>query len=165
MANKNNNALILNSRDEAKVINNGREVNNVLVKAGVPKNSRGVYYNPNSSESQNIANSQEIKSFITKNYKNLIDKNIETENLIYFKNSWDLRLALQHCTLVNPRITPDGYFEGTIVDYFDFEELPFEEKDDRLTIYIKDLNNWGFSMQEKGLLENYYLVFSIRAKI
>ncbi len=92
---------------------------------------RSKYFNKN----------QVYKAKLLKYRHNLLD-NCVTNNIdMRFLGINDLRLAIQNCTLVNPKITKDGYFEGTIVDYFDFEDLPFEEKDGLKTIYLKDLNN------------------------
>lgn len=67
-------------------------------------------------------------------------------------------LDLQHCKLYNPQITPEGYFKVIIVDYYDFAKRVVNSLGD----YI---NNWGYSMQEKGFLENIFNIYIILEKL
>lgn len=155
-AKENKNAVILNSRDDVK----NKDIRNALIEVGVPKNSRGVYYDINSYESNRIAASKEIKEFISKNYKKLLDASISKENNIVFKThrDKDLYYALHTCKMINPKISSDGYFEAAIIDYYDFK---YQEG----KTFGDDVNNWGYAMQEKGILENYYVIFSIKSKV
>ena len=76
---------------------------------------------------------------------------------------WDNYLGLQHCKLYNPQITPDGYFKGIIVDYYDFEYRDYtDDVKKNLFIYA---NNWGYKMQEKDLLENQFNIYIIFEKL
>ena len=63
-----------------------------------------------------------------------------------------------HCKLLNPQITPDGYFKGIIVDYYDFEKRLLNS----IGAYA---NNWGYSMQVKGYLKNIFNIYIIFAKL
>ena len=73
----------------------------------------------------------------------------------------DNYLGIQHCKLYNPHITSEGYFNAMIIDYFDFNyRKPASFKD-----YKSKINNWGYSMQEKGLLENQFSIYQIREKL
>lgn len=49
-----------------------------------------------------------------------------------------------HCKLLNPKITPDGYFKGIIVDYYDFEKRLLNS----IGAYA---NNWGYSMSSDAI--------------
>ena len=81
----------------------------------------------------------------------------------YTGHKWDNYFGLQHCKLFNPKITTDGYFKGIILDYYDFEYRDFTE--DIIKNFYKYINNWGYSMQEKGLLENIFNIYIIYEKL
>ena len=78
------------------------------------------------------------------------------ENKINFekRDDKDLYYALHGCKLLSPKISSDGYFEATLIDYYDFKH----EEGNSFGIKI---NNWGYAMQEKGILENYYIYVKI----
>lgn len=76
----------------------------------------------------------------------------------YTGHRFDNYLGLQHCKLYNPQITSEGYFKGIVVDYYDFVKRIINS----LGSY---LNNWGYSMQEKGLLENIFNIYVIYEKL
>ena len=90
----------------------------------------------------------------------IIDINFTIEQNL---KGMDNFLGLQHCKLYNPRISSDGYFTGTIIDYYDFEYRDYTEK--YLENFFNYVNNWGYSMQEKGLLENQFNIYQIREKL
>ena len=59
-------------------------------------------------------------------------------------------------TLLNPHIDKYGNFSTIIVDYYDFE--PRQYSNGNIPTYI---NNWGYSMQEKGVIEKYFILIYI----
>ena len=96
--------------------------------------------------------------------KNTAQPNIENFQF-YINNNIDNYLALQHCTLYNPHITQDRYFEVTIIDSWDFDYRKQKNKKDFREYLSNDINNWGYSMQEKNRMENYYVIYHIKEKI
>lgn len=160
-AKKNDNAHIINSRTEI----NNKGLNNLMDKVGIPKNSRGVVYDINSQQSKKLFNSPEIQNYISKNYSKLVNnKQNPTADIEFRYNKFptDNYLGIQHCKLYNPHITSDGYFNAMIVDYYDF--APRKANSYR-SIFTTKINNWGYSMQEKGLLENQFNIYQIREKL
>mgnify|MGYP000563730984 CR=1 FL=1 len=159
-AKDNENAHIINSRSEIK----NKGLNDLMDKAGIPKNSRGVVYDINSKQSKKLFNSPEIKNYISENYSKLLNnKQNNTVDIEFRPHSLldDNYLGIQHCKLYNPHITSEGYFNAMIIDYFDFNyRKPASFKD-----YKSKINNWGYSMQEKGLLENQFSIYQIREKL
>ena len=160
-AKKNSHAHILNSRTE--ITNQG--LSQLMEQVGIPKNSRGVIYDNNSEQSKLLWQSPEIQGFVKDNLQDLLSNNTKELYDIEFKangnytgHKFDNYLGLQHCKLYNPQITPDGYFKGIIVDYYDFVKRIINS----LGSY---LNNWGYSMQEKGLLENIFNIYIIYEKL
>lgn len=156
-AKDNENAYIVQSRSEIK--NKGLE--KLMDNIGIPKNSRGVIYDYNSKQSKQLFKSPEIQDYLRKNYSELLSNKQDNTTEIEFKkhNFYDDNYyGLQHCKLYNPHITSDGYFSGTIVDYYDFEH----RKGNNLPTQI---NNWGYSMQEKGFLENQFNIYIIYEKL
>lgn len=157
VAKNNTNAYIVQSRSEIK----NKGLNNLMDKVDIPKNSRGVIYDYNSRQSKQLFKSPEIQDYLRKNYSELLSNKHDNTTEIEFKkhNLFDDNYyGLQHCTLYNPHITSDGYFSGAIVDYYDFEH----RKGNNLPTKI---NNWGYSMQEKGLLENQFNIYVIHEKL
>lgn len=156
-AKDNENAHIINSRSEIK----NKGLNDLMDKAGIPKNSRGVVYDINSEQSKKLFNSPEIKNYISENYSKLLNNKQNPAADIEFTKHRELDdnyYGIQHCKLYNPHITSDGYFNALVVDYFDFEE----RKGNGFSVKV---NNWGYSMQEKGLLENQFSIYQIREKL
>ena len=159
-ARENEHAYILNSRSEIK--NEG--LSKLMDKVGIPKNSRGVIYDNNSKQSKQLWNSPEIQEFITNNYLKLLNNKQDNAVEIEFKFNlinMDNFLGIQHCQLYNPHITSDGYFNGIVVDYYDFRyRTPAGIGD-----FPNNINNWGYSMQEKGFLENHFNIYVIHEKL
>lgn len=159
-ARENEHAYILNSRSEIK--NEG--LSKLMDKVGIPKNSRGVIYDNNSKQSKQLWNSPEIQEFVTKNYSELLtDRQNSTAEIEFKKDGWldDNYYGIQHCQLYNPHITSDGYFNGIVIDYYDFKyRTPAGIGD-----FSNNINNWGYSMQEKGFLENYFNIYVIHEKL
>ena len=156
-AKENDNAYIINSRSEIK----NKGLNDLMDRVGILKNSRGVIYDINSEQSKKLFNSPEIRNYISKNYSKLVNNKENPAADIEFRYNkipTDNYLGIQHCKLYNPHITSDGYFNGMIVDYYDFEH----RKGNSIPTQI---NNWGYSMQEKGLLENQFNIYQIREKL
>ncbi|MBR1619131.1 hypothetical protein IJ674_04475 [bacterium] len=160
-AKDNPHAYILNSRTE--ITNQG--LSKLMEQVGIPENSRGVIYDNNSEQSQILWQSPEIQNFVKNNLQDLISDNAKEGYDIEFQSSGDYTghrfdnyLGLQHCKLYNPQITFEGYFKGIVVDYYDFVKRIINS----LGSY---LNNWGYSMQEKGLLENIFNIYIIYEKL
>ena len=152
---KNENVKVLNSRSEVTDIG----LNNLLDQVKVPQTSRGVFYEPNSAQSKNLWASKEIQNFVNNNRSNLYGNNNPTAHIEFTrKNDIDNFLGIQNSKLYNPHITPDGYFDGMVVDYYDFAH---RNGYDPYTL----LNNWGYYMQEKGKLENYFNIYHIHEKL
>ena len=162
-AKKNEHAEIKNSVDELK---NKNLENFIINNLKIPTNTRGVVYNANSKESEQLSETIEIMEFIAtkrqemlrKNQKKVYDIDFNWRNL-----SLDEHLGVQHCKLYNPHITFDGYFEATIIDYWDFAYRT--DSNNATDMLLNDINNWGYSMQEKSRMENQFKIYQIRKKL
>ncbi|MBE7713367.1 MAG: hypothetical protein E7Z87_06455 [Cyanobacteria bacterium SIG26] len=156
-AKKNEHAHIIDSR--VKISNPG--LVKLMNEVNIPLDSRGVIYDSESDQSKLLWRSPEIQGFVKSNLKNLKSGKMQDVYDIEFikKNfPYDNFLALQHCKLYNPKITPEGNFHGLIVDYYDFK---YRTGNDIIT----DINNWGYSMQEKGKLEKHFVIYIIYEKL
>ena len=159
-AKDNKHAHILNSRSEVK----NKDINKALDSIKVPQGSRGVYYDISSDESKALFKTYTIQKLIKENkekWKN--NKTFHVEQVEFRKIEFDAYLALQNCKLVNPKITDDGRFEAMVIDYYDF--LYRKDAKNALELLLNDVNNWGLLKQEKGELEKYFVIYSIREKI
>lgn len=167
-AKKNKDAKVLNSIDDIK----NKNLKNALDKIKMPKYTRGIVYNSNSKQSKNLLKTKEVQKFLSENMKALKEnKKFEIQDLEFnpFKD-WDAYLALQKCKMYNPHITKDGYFEAMIYDYYDFEHREPDPNakgviDKIFNPLATKVNNWGHRMQERKLLENYFVIYHIREKI
>ncbi len=164
-AKENEHAHLLYSR---RAITN-KELLNLMDRIKIPEDSRGVVYDNNSVQSKQLWKSPEIQSFLKTNSKDLISGNMKKYYDIEFKplgnftgHRIDNHLGLQHCKLYNPQITSNGYFFTIILDYYDFEHRKSKNYNNICYNYI---NNWGYSMQEKNFLENYFIIYVIHEKI
>ena len=138
----------------------------------IPVNSPGVIFNSNAAETRKLWLTDKIQKYVKEHIKDLKENKEPILQDLEFLSDKDLDayLALQHCKMYNPHITKDGYFEATIYDYYNYEHRDYKFDAKGLGKKTKDLvstylNNWGYTMQEKGLLENYFVIYKIREKI
>ena len=163
MAEQDNNAHFINDRAELKNI----DLKTVMNKIGIPEHSSGVLYDSNSKITRQLENSSTLKAFIKANQKALKNGEIQKtlidftpENIVKILNKKDLDnfLGIQHATLYKPIIDKNGYFNALLIDYYDFTHRkginPFNIP-----------NNWGYSLQQKKLIDNYFNIYYIHKRI
>lgn len=156
------NMKIAQNDENAIVLNNLKSIKDYNLKEtikgyGIPENSKGIIYLFNSEPSIKISKSNALREFIANNYNKLIKNEIKTANIEFeLLKDPDLFVAIQHATLLNPHIDKYGNFSTIIVDYYDFE--PRQYSNGNIPTYI---NNWGYSMQEKGVIEKYFILIYI----
>lgn len=156
------NMKIAQNDENAIVLNNLKSIKDYNLKEtikgyGIPENSKGIIYLFNSEPSIKISKSNALREFIANNYNKLIKNEIKTANIEFeLLKDPDLFVAIQHATLLNPYIDKYGNFSTIIVDYYDFE--PRQYSNGNIPTYI---NNWGYSMQEKGVIEKYFILIYI----
>ena len=148
----------------AIVFNKLTEINNIPLKSvikrlNIPDSSKVVLYKTESKYSQQLAKSDEIIHFIKLNYsklKNNYYKNDKTEINFSKKDlsTWDNYFGIQHGTLFNPHINEQGYFSAILIDYYDF----IKRDGKGLSVL---LNNHGYALQNKNLIENYLILYYI----
>ena len=142
-----------------------------LKQYGVKDSDRGVLYDENSEISELFANSPEIKSFLIKNKDAIKQGKIKDVNLnfeaslkdaILNKRKFDRLNSIQHAKLYNIGYDEsNNTFVSSLGDRFDYNRRnPTELKDITKTF----LNNFGYNMQEKGNLENYFTQIELRTR-
>ena len=159
LQNATNNFIAAKNYDHAHIIRSVSEIKDknlldLMKRVNIPENSKGVYYDINSQYSKNLFHSNEIQSYLKNNIGTLFntDKTIVADIEFLSKNDYDNYLGVQNCKLFNPKIGKDGYFDAKIIDYYDFEyRMP-----NNIFDFKKHINNWGYSMQEKNQLWNYF---------
>ena len=117
--------------------------------------SRGILFNTNSSLSKEIENDENFLSRIqnyAKNNKNnlLFRRNSKNSTFGGFKNS-DLHYALGNVDVINIHLDDMDNLWMLIVDTYDFN------KGEKNPLVIT-----GRKLQEKGLIENYYSIISVK---
>ncbi len=136
-------------------------LNKLLDNIGVPKSSRGSFYNANSVQSKQLSESKQINDFVKNNYEKILKGEIQNAPIHFngiFGKGLDNRAGIQHAIIHNPRIDNNGNFSGIIVDYYDFVH--------RTGLNPTNVpNNWGYSMQQRGLLENQFNIYLLYKKI
>lgn len=133
--------------------NHSKAIDYQLGNLGIPRNS---------DASTQLQESAQIKDFIDKNYSKLKNNYYDTAPVNfddkYTKDKLDNFLGIQHATLYKPHIDKNGYFNAMVVDLYDFKK--------RSGFNLPNIpNNWGYSMQEKGLLENQFNLYNIHKKV
>ena len=151
------NATILN---DMKTLD--QKTKRALEKYGVNSNERGVYYNEKSETSKKFGKSEELKQAIDnslakgKNRKfNGEDLNFSAKPLDIFlnKDKFDRYSSIQHAKLIDTYVDKNGQKHGRFIDNYDFNKRPD---------LLKNLpNNHGYSLQEKGALENFFTVVDV----
>lgn len=164
LRNATNNFQVAEKQPDVFILNNLNEIKNpglrnAIKEFNIPENSKGVVYACDSNLAKDITKSYKLNEFIKNNYDKLQSKYISKTTIEFdkFKDS-DLFATLQHVTLLNPQIDTNGYFTTFIIDYYDFDSRDVHNIAD----YV---NNWGYKMQEKGLLEKYFILIYISKKV
>lgn len=162
-AKKDKNAMVmksLNSIPDRKLYNFMKDT------IKIPQDSQGVKYNPHSNFSKKIGDAPEIKKFIHENYDDLKKGRIDSA-VINMKmpgiekglsdpiNSMDRWGSVGHITLFKPKIDTHGNFVTRAVDHYNFDK----SSDDNPP------NFWGYNLQQKGIMKNYFSVADIYKKI
>ena len=164
------NLCSVRNNPNASIIENINEINHssikkVLSRFNPPINTRAVVYNSFSEYSKKIATSYEIKNLINNNYLHLKSGALRnSEYPVEFTSSNDLYAGIQNATIVDAYIDNDGYFNAILIDYYDFELRDYKRMDNLISLGKVYLNNTGYYLQEKGVLDNYVILCHIRTK-
>ena len=112
--------------------------------------------------SKKFGKSRELKEAFDKNYQNIKDGNFKGDDLnfdatifdaIANKDKFDRHSSIQHAKLIDAYIDGQGRKHGKIGDDYDFKKR---------TDTLKNIpNNHGYSLQEKGALENFFTVMDV----
>ncbi|MBQ7763818.1 hypothetical protein IJ384_00470 [bacterium] len=150
----------------AKILDNMSSLDSktqeVLKRYGVKPNERGVYYNTDSDVSKKFGKSRELKRAFDKNYQDIKDGKFKGDNLnfdatmieaITNKDKFDRHSSIQHAKLIDAYIDEQGRKHGKIGDDYDFKK--------RADTLKNIPNNHGYSLQEKGALENFFTVMDV----
>ena len=156
-ARANKNATILENMNslDSKTID-------ALKKYGVNSDERGVYHNENSEVSKSFGKSKELKRVFDKNLESIqngifkgddLNFDAKISDVIFNKNKFDRHSSIQHAKLIDAYIDEQGNKHARIGDDYDFNKRPDT---------LKNLpNNHGYSLQEKGELENFFTVIDV----
>ena len=119
-----------------------------------------------SSLTKMVLDSVELQQAINKEYDRI--KNDEYKNMhfdIVFNHTTDAHLTIGKAKLYNMRVV-DDYICGTLVDYYDFDELNYKFKQKGIFNVIKSLavtiaNDIAYYQQETKNLHNYLILMPI----
>ena len=121
---------------------------------------KGIEFTKDSEFSKRVSGNEDfqktIKEAIENNNGKLPDK-IELD----FSKDKNLNYSIGHGTLLNPKVTEDGYIEGVVFDKYDYKLLRKEYYENYpATIY----NNGAWVLQKMKKLEDYYYFVPVRFK-
>ena len=121
----------------------------------------GFKFSENSPTAQRLNTSSEFKSeiFAPKNFDSKTGQFKSDKLEIELKNDKNLGYSFGHMTVLNPKITDDGYVVGWGYDMYNYDEN-YEDKSDG-----GKLNNKAKALQGTGHLKNYYILVPIKVKI
>lgn len=122
----------------------------------IPTNMNGIIFSSNSSLAQNIMNSPEFLKEIESQKFNGFNK---TKFLVSFNKDPNLFRSLHNVTVVNPKVDKNGNFSAYVYDVYDFKY------DNKLKGINYFANTGATILQNKGNLENYYIIIPIKMKI
>lgn len=133
---------------------------------GVPKDSQGIHYNPYSKQSQKLANSPEIEQFIKEHREELKKGTIDVADITFgTKGNWlsrkDRLFKVNNAKLYKPMIGTDGNFYARGIDYYNFDDGDPK----KYTDFVERAKKWGYKMQNKGYMKNYYTRYDIMKKL
>ena len=129
----------------------------------IPDEYDGFIFSANSPTAQRLNNSEEFKSQILRedNYDSATGQFKRDKLEIEFKEDKNLFYSFGHMTILNPKITKEGYVEGCAYDKYNFDLIDKYKNDYNGTI----INNSAWSLQTILHLRNYYVLVPIRIKI
>ena len=161
-ARNNKNATVLENMDSLDL-----KTIDALIKYGVKPDERGVYYNSDSNVSKKFGKSRELKKAFDKNLEDIKKGEFNSDNLnfdaklidaIINKDRFDRNSSIQHAKLNKAYYDEQGRKHAEVLDRLDYNK----RADDTLKNKIKNYpNNHGYSLQEKGELENYFTVMDV----
>ena len=118
---------------------------------------KGIEFSKDSDFSKRISENddfqQTVKDALEKNGGKLPDK-IELD----FSKDENLNRSIGHATLLNPKITDDGYIEGVVYDKYDYK---YEYLNTPETTYY---NTGAAGLHDIKRLEYYYYFVPVRFK-
>jgi len=148
----------------------------------------GIEFHPNCDFSKRVSSDKDVQSQIMKSWNPNSGKFNADKIPLEPSSSKNLKLSIGHATILNPHVTSDGYFEGTLYDKYDYTRQNFLKivKNDILQKHlgspknhtneklpekiIKDfgisfVNNRAVGLHEKGKLEYYYYFVPVKFKV
>lgn len=154
------NSLEYNTLDKGS----GKEINEKYNLNGtnkyIPDSYFGVEFALYSSLSKNLSNSKKLQEQIRAQYDSKAGKfKTEKIEIDLMNDDKNLAYSIGHCTILDPKILPDGTFSGKVFDKYDYE---WHEPDGTKTT---DLNNKAYILQKAGILHNYYIIAPIKFKL
>ena len=111
--------------------------------------AKGIMFKPDSTLSQAVVKSPELKTFIQENKESLQNGQIVNGSKS-FSSTKNLSLALGNADIYNAYIDEAGNFRAYVIDTYDFNK-----NDPRWTV------EWAYNVQENGLITNFYTVNTI----
>lgn len=124
----------------------------------IPNNWNGIVFEDDSPTSQNLSNSPQLQQQVVSLYKN--GKFLSDKIPIELNQDRNLHYSVGHGTIIRPQIDKNGYFKGTLFDWYDFDCLPI----DRQNLQTNIINDAAFILQKIKMLKNYYILIPIKFK-
>lgn len=126
----------------------------------------GFKFSENSPTAQRLNASPEFKSeiFAPKNYDSEKGQFKSDKLEIELKNDKNLGYSFGHMTVLNPKITDDGYVVGWEYDMYNYEWKNLEDYKNNGFAGMT-LNNSAKTLQAADDLKNYFVLVPIKVKI
>ena len=124
----------------------------------IPNNWNGIVFEDDSPTSQNLSNSPQLQQQVVSLYRN--GKFLSDKIPIELNQDKNLHYSVGHGTILRPQIDKNGYFKGTLFDWYDFDCLPI----DRQNLQTNIINDAAFILQKIKLLKNNYTFIPIKFK-
>ena len=118
---------------------------------------KGIEFTKDSEFSKRVSENEDFQKTVKDAIKNNNGKMPDKVELDFNKDS-NLNYSIGHGTLLNPKVTEDGYVEGIVFDKYDYDLKLLNTRE--ATFY----NTGAWGLQQMKHLEDYYYFIPVRFK-
>ena len=123
----------------------------------IPSDMKGIEFTKDSEFSKRVSENEDFQKTVKAAIKNNNGKMPDKVELDFNKDS-NLNYSIGHGTLLNPKVTEDGYVEGVVFDKYDYDLKLLNTRE--ATFY----NTGAVGLHDLKRLEYYYYFVPIRFK-
>ena len=161
-AKDNSQFIVLQPENNAKIM---QQYNLNIPGLAIDPKWHGVAFANDSDMSRKLSTSPQLQKQVRSNFNS--NRNVfKTDKIgIELNQDKNLHYSIGHGTILNPYIDKQGYFNGVLYDIYDFELLPYYYKNDYYNYRLTLANNGAYALQNRKMIDKYYLLVPIKFKL